>query len=149
MPNLDVTIVGAGPAGIDMALTLAKLVGIRYGVLKGDRVGESLRSWPAQTRFITPSFHSNTFGYAVNEASSPAMFTGGEHPSGKEYANYLSFIAEAHDLPVIGNCKVQKVEQFSKDGFILSTDQDELHSRFLNWVTGEYQFLVLAPFPGA
>lgn len=50
MHNLDVTIVGAGPAGIDMALTLAKLVGIRYGVLEGDRVGGALRSWPAQTR---------------------------------------------------------------------------------------------------
>lgn len=153
MHSLDVTIVGAGPAGIGMALTLAKLTGIRYGVLESGRVGESLRSWPEQTRFITPSFHSNPFGLAdlnaINEASSPAIFTGVEHPNGEEYANYLTFIAGEHDLPVVGNCRVLEVKQSPKGGFVLETEQGELHTRFLIWATGEYQFPDLKPFPGA
>ena len=56
MRSLDVVIVGAGPAGIGMALTLAKLPTLRYGVLEGGRIGESFHHWPQQTRFITPSF---------------------------------------------------------------------------------------------
>ena len=62
MPSVDVVIVGAGPAGIGMALALESVPGLEYEVLESDRVGESFRRWPAQTRFITPSFHSNPFG---------------------------------------------------------------------------------------
>lgn len=153
MRSLDVTVVGAGPAGIGMALTLAKLPGIRYAVLEGDRIGESFRRWPQQTRFITPSFHSNPFGLAdlnaVNEASSPAIFTGAEHPSGEQYANYLAFIANGHSLPIVSTCKVQEVRRTPHGGFVLATEQGELHTRFLIWATGEYQFPDLKPFPGA
>jgi len=62
--SLDVAIVGAGAAGIGMALALAKLSDVRIGVLEAGRVGESFRRWPAQTRLITPSFHSTPFGLA-------------------------------------------------------------------------------------
>lgn len=153
MRSLDVTIVGAGAAGIGMALALSKLSGIRYAVLESDRVGESFRRWPEQTRFITPSFHSNPFGLAdlnaVNEASSPAIFTGAEHPSGEQYANYLAFIANGQALPIVSACKVQEVRRAPQGGFVLATEQGELHTRFLIWATGEYQFPDLKPFPGA
>ncbi|CAM5208852.1 hypothetical protein CDEN61S_03806 [Castellaniella denitrificans] len=76
MQRLDVAIVGAGAAGIGMALALQKVPGLKFGVLEAGRVGESFRRWPAQTRLITPSFHSNPFGLAdlnaVNEPGSPA-----------------------------------------------------------------------------
>jgi len=153
MRSLDVVIVGAGPAGIGMALTLDKLPTLRYGVLEGTRIGESLRRWPQQTRFITPSFHSNPFGLtdlnAVNETSSPAIVTGSEHPSGEQYAHYLTFIAQEHELPIMEDCKVLRVMPAPEGGFVLSTAQGELHSRFVVWATGEYQFPDLAPFPGA
>lgn len=153
MRSLDVVVVGAGPAGIGMALTLAKLPTIRYAVLEGERIGESFRRWPEQTRFITPSFHSNPFGMAdlnaVNEPSSPAIFSGAEHPSGEQYANYLAFIAQRHELPIIDGCKVQQAVPGPAGGFILTTERGELHTRFLVWATGEYQFPDLAPFPGA
>lgn len=152
MRALDVVVVGAGPAGIGMALTLAKLPSLRWAVLEADRVGESFRRWPVQTRLITPSFHSNPFGLAdlnaVNDASSPAIFSGAEHPSGEQYANYLAFIAQAHDLPVVGGCQVQKVTR-APGGFVLATEQGQLHTRFLIWATGEYQYPDLKPFAGA
>ncbi|MBM5585454.1 NAD(P)-binding domain-containing protein [Burkholderia pseudomallei] len=153
MRSIDVTVVGAGPAGIGMALTLAKLPGIRYAVLEGDRIGESFRRWPQQTRFITPSFHSNPFGLsdlnAVDEASSPAIFTGVEHPSGEQYGNYLVFVADGHALSIVSGCKVEEVTKAPGSGFVLATEQGELHTRFLIWATGEYQFPDLKPFPGA
>ncbi|GAA0777459.1 hypothetical protein GCM10009108_13100 [Castellaniella ginsengisoli] len=104
MHRLDVAVVGAGAAGIGMALALAlqKVPGLKFGVLEAGRVGESFRRWPAQTRFITLSFHSNPFGLsdlnAVNEPSSPAIHSGAEHLSGPQYADYLTFVAKGHEL---------------------------------------------------
>ena len=145
-------IVGAGAAGIGMAVTLSKVPGLRYGVLESDQVGESFRRWPAQARLITPSFHGNPFGLAdlnaVSESSSPAIFAGAEHLSGPQYAGYLTFIADAHDLPVACGCKVQEAVPESGGGFRLETERGALRTRFLIWATGEYQFPELNPFPG-
>ncbi|TEA78700.1 NAD(P)/FAD-dependent oxidoreductase [Allopusillimonas ginsengisoli] len=153
MRQLDVVIVGAGPAGIGMALALQRIPGLKYGVLEGDQIGASFRRWPRQTRFITPSFHSNPFGLAdlnaVNELSSPAIHAGVEHPSGDQYAAYLAFIANGHNLPVVCRCKVLSVARLPRSGFRLDTEQGTLQTRFLIWATGEFQFPDLAPFPGA
>ena len=153
MRNLDVVIVGAGAAGIGMALELHNVDGLSYGVLERDRIGESFRRWPAQTRFITPSFYSNPFGMAdlnaVDPSSSPALFAGAEHLSGSQYADYLKFIADEAELPVACGCKVLEVNPDPDGGFHLKTERGELFTRFLIWACGEYQFPDLEPFPGA
>ncbi|CAM3859922.1 pyridine nucleotide-disulfide oxidoreductase [Kerstersia gyiorum] len=151
--KLDVLVVGAGAAGVGMAVALARLPGLRYGVLEAGDVGESFRRWPRQTRFITPSFHSNAFGLAdlnaVTEYSSPAIFSGTEHPSGAQYADYLSLLVARHDLPVVPRCRVQLVEALPGGGFQVRTQQGVLQTRFLIWAAGEFQFPELAPFSGA
>lgn len=153
MRSLDVTIVGAGPAGLGMALTLLPLPGLHWGILERGQAGESFRRWPRQTRFITPSFHSNPFGLADLNAISPysslARFTGTEHPSGAQYADYLQAITEGQQLPLVPQCSVEQVIPAPGDGFLLYTSQGELHTRFLIWATGEYQFPDLSAFPGA
>ena len=153
MQRYDVIIVGAGPAGLGLATMLAKLPDLDYTLLEGGRIGESLRRWPTQTRFITPSFYSNPFGLAdlnaVDALSSPALHCGEEHPSGAQYADYLSFIAQQHELPIREDWQVQQVALAADGGFIVSGEQGELHTRFLVWATGEYQFPERAPFPGA
>lgn len=153
IPTVDAVIVGAGPAGIGMALALERLVEIEYVILEAEQVGASFRRWPAQTRFITPSFHSNPFGLAdlnaIDEISSPAIFAGTEHLDGKQYADYLAFIAQAHELPLSENCQVHQVSALDEGGFLLATQQGELRTRFLIWATGEYLYPNLAPFPGA
>lgn len=153
LPSTDVVLVGAGPAGIGMGLALDRLGGLSYIVLEAHRVGESFRRWPAQTRFITPSFYSNPFGLAdlnaVDEFSSPAIHAGAEHPSGTQYADYLGFISQGNKLPVLSECPVHSVTISPDGGFVLSTHYGRLHCRFLIWATGEYQFPELSPFPGA
>lgn len=152
MQHLDVVIVGAGPAGIGMALELNNISGLEYGVLESDRIGESFRRWPAQTRFITPSFYSNPFGLAdlnaVDANSSPAICAGAEHLSGAQYADYLSFVAEANSLPIVTGCKVLAVEPNSEGGFHLNTEFGAIYTQCLIWACGEYQFPDLKPFPG-
>lgn len=153
MESLDVVIVGAGPAGIGMALALSKVPDLAFGVLESDRIGESFRRWPSQTRLITPSFNSNPFGLAdlnaIDENSSPAIFAGAEHLSGPQYADYLNAVAENYDLPVASECEVLEASVHPDGGFTLLTEKGELHTEFLIWATGEYQFPDLDPFPGA
>ena len=59
--DLEVIIVGAGPAGIGCALALQRAGLERLLELEADRVGASFRRWPAEMRLITPSFHANPF----------------------------------------------------------------------------------------
>ncbi|MCA0914828.1 MULTISPECIES: NAD(P)/FAD-dependent oxidoreductase [Halomonas] len=150
---MDVVIVGAGPAGIGIGLELEKLIDVEYVVLEAHEVGSSFRRWPTQTRFITPSFHSNPFGLAdlnaVEEASSPAIFAGAEHLSGEQYADYLAFVARTRDLPIVEGCGVRQVEPLEQDGFLLQTGRGPLRTRFLVWATGEFQYPDLTPFPGS
>ena len=152
MRSVDVVIVGAGPAGIGIALELNKIAGLEYEVLESGQIGESFRRWPSQTRFISPSFYSNPFGLAdlnsVDATSSPASLSGMEHLSGDEYADYLNHISNEAMLPISCDCKVLKVDPNPDDGFHIVTEHDELFSRFLIWACGEFQFPDLQPFPG-
>lgn len=151
--SYDVVIVGAGAAGIGMALKLQHIPALSYVVLEAGDIGESFRRWPRQTHFLTPSFHSNPYGLAdlnaISELSSPAIFCGSQHPTGNQYADYLAFIAETAMLPIEQHCPVNHVDRCKPAGFKLQTERGEVKTKFLIWATGEYQFPDLAPFPGA
>jgi len=153
MQNLDVVIVGAGPAGIGMAMELGKVPGLQFGVLESDRIGESFLRWPAQTRVITPSFYSNPFGMAdlnaIDATTSPASVSGAEHLSGAQYADYLKSVVDTAQLPIVCGCKVLEVNPDPDGGFLIVTELGELFTQFLVWACGEYQFPNLNPFPGA
>ena len=60
-PQLDVIIVGAGAAGVGCALMLTKTFGLDASrvllIERGETVGDSFRRWPAEMRFISPSFN--------------------------------------------------------------------------------------------
>lgn len=151
--TVDVAIVGAGAAGIGMGFIL-KAIGVkRFVILEKDQIGASFRQWPKETRFITPSFYGNPYGYfdlnAVTPASSPAISCDMEHPSGPRYADYLTMIATKHQMPIIEQCSVEDVLPQAEGGFTLQTRQGQGHAKLLIWATGEYQFPELRPFPGA
>ena len=58
----DVIIVGAGAAGIGVGIALAHAGVDNFLVIDRGSVGSSFASWPEETRFITPSFPSNSIG---------------------------------------------------------------------------------------
>ena len=61
----DVAVIGAGAAGVGVSVVL-KHAGIEnFVVLDRHRVGASFDSWPVETRFITPSFPTNSIGMPV------------------------------------------------------------------------------------
>ena len=78
---VDVIIVGAGAAGVGCALMLTKTFGLDASrvllIERGEGVGDTFRRWPAEMRFISPSFNNqgwtNSFDLnSVAHGSSPA-----------------------------------------------------------------------------
>ena len=85
-----VLIVGAGPAGLGVALALKKCGVSELLIVDARDVGASFQSWPAGMSLLTPSFNSNSFGLvdlnAIDPDTSPADLFKTQHPTGKHYA---------------------------------------------------------------
>ena len=82
----DVIVVGCGPAGLGVSIVLRHAGIENFVVLDRDVVGASFAAWPAETRFITPSFPSNSIGMldlnSIAIGVSPAYALEVEHPTG-------------------------------------------------------------------
>ncbi|GIW34967.1 NAD(P)/FAD-dependent oxidoreductase [Meiothermus sp.] len=142
MERTQVLIVGAGAAGLGVALALQRL-GLDLRIVERNVIGSSFRRWPGETRFITPSFTANAFGLtdlnALTPKTSPAYSLGQEHPSGVAYARYLRALARHYELAVAERTSVEHVRTFS-EGFRVETTRGSFEARFLIWATGEFQF---------
>lgn len=152
--SFDVVVVGAGAAGVGIGIVLRELGVERFTLLERTEIGASFARWPAEMRFITPSFPSNGFRLldlnAVALDTSPATGLQTEHPSGPEYATYLRTMAEYFQVPVRTGVEVQEiVRDQDRDGFIVVTDGGAVFSRFVVWAAGEFQYPWTNPFPGA
>ena len=162
-PDADVLIVGAGAAGVGAALML-----LEFGVDKsrivlverGEAAGETFRLWPAEMRFISPSFNqqgwTDTFDLnAVAHGTSPAYSLHEEHPSGAQYAQYLAKLVETNELRVRARTDVTAVRPVAKaaeggppafqvdvraagDGEGAATET--LTARYVVWAAGEFQY---------
>lgn len=150
--RFDVTIVGAGAAGIGMGAVLRDLGVTNFTIVDRHEIGASFLRWPQQMRFISPSFTGNAFGLldlnAVTFTTSPAYSLGSEHPTGAEYARYLQGVAELYQLPVQTGVDVEGVTARGGE-FRLRTTAGDLHSRFVVWAAGEFQYPNRALFPGS
>lgn len=148
----DAIIVGGGAAGVGVAIPL-KHAGIEnFLVLERRTVGASFAAWPAETRFITPSFPTNSIGMldlnSVAIGVSPAFSLEVEHPTGEEYAAHLRGVAEFFDLPVQENTDVLRVTKVG-DEFRIDTTDETLRTKHVIWAAGEFQYPQLGGFPGS
>ena len=115
-------------------------------------VGASFAAWPDETRFITPSFPSNSIGMldlnSIAIGISPAFSMRVEHPTGAEYAEHLQGIAEFFELPLKENTEVKNIEK-KNDIFTVNTNEGILNSKFVIWSAGEYQYPKIKGFMGS
>jgi cation diffusion facilitator CzcD-associated flavoprotein CzcO len=151
---LDVVIVGAGAAGVGCGVLLRRLGVKQFALLERYEVGASFARWPQEMRFITPSFTSNGFNLldlnAIALGTSPAYGLRREHPSGLEYADYLQAVAQHSELPVRTGVDVRQVRPLVEEaGFLLCTSRGPVHSRFVIWAAGEFQYPHRNGFSGA
>ena len=90
----DVVVVGAGAAGVGVSVALQDAGVENFIVLERFTVGAAFALWPEETRFITPSFPTNSIGmldlnsFAIGV--SPAYTMRVEHPTGQQYAEHLA-----------------------------------------------------------
>ena len=165
----DVLIVGAGAAGVGTALMLTKTFGLDPSrvllIERGEAVGESFKQWPAEMRFISPSFNQQgwTSSFDLNSiahGTSPAFSLHSEHPSGQEYASYLKQLADAAELNVRTKTELVSVKAVggkggsplfhaevrssgsSKNGSSKkgSATTEALAARYVVWAAGEFQY---------
>ena len=153
MSKIDVIIVGAGPAGIGIAAMLKDL-GIKHMVvLEREEVGATFSKWPKEMQFITPSFTTNFYGHldlnAVVSGTSPAYMLRKEHPTGKEYVQYLTDVSDYFDLPIVEHMNVEKVIHLGDSFRVHITGGKSIESRFLIWAAGEFQYPNMNSIPGA
>ena len=148
----EVVVVGAGAAGVGVAVAL-KHAGIEnFVICERHTVGASFVSWPAETRFITPSFPTNSIGMldlnSIAIKTSPGYSLEVEHPTGEEYASYLRVMAQFFGLPVRQNTDVVKVAKVD-DIFRIETTNETLQAKHVIWAAGEFQYPRLNGFEGS
>jgi len=152
MKEYDVIVVGAGAAGVGLGCMLLDVGIDNLLVIDRKGVGASFEAWPEEMRFITPSFPSNSAGFldlnSIAIGTSPAYSLQVEHPTGKQYAQYLQAVATHFELPVRTGIDVLSITELFP-GLILSTRQGSIRARHVIWAAGEFQYPHLDPFPGA
>lgn len=148
----DVVVVGGGAAGIGVAIAL-KHAGIEnFVVLERHAVGASFAAWPAETRFITPSFPTNSIGMldlnSVAIGMSPGYSLQVEHPTGIEFAAHLMGVAKFFELPVRERAKVKQITKVGSD-FRVETASEILRAKHVIWAAGEFQYPRFGGFVGS
>ena len=132
LESVDVLVVGAGASGVGCGLMLTRVFGLSNKsvllVERGDQVGTSFRQWPKEMAFISPSFNqqgwTNSFDLnSVAHGTSPAYSLHAEHPTGTQYAEYLTALSSAAELNVRHNTRcaltplASKVDELGTSGF--------------------------------
>lgn len=137
----QVLVIGAGPAGLGCALALQAAGVEDVLVLDQKGVGASFEAWPEQMRLLTPSFHSNAFGFAdlnaISPETSPADFLNTQHPSGREYALYLRAVVNHYEVAVETGVRVTGLCR-ARDHFVVATSKGPLTAKFVIWAVGEF-----------
>ena len=150
--EFDAIIVGAGAAGIGVGIALEHAGVENFLIIDRDSVGSSFISWPDETRFITPSFPSNSIGMldlnSIAIGVSPAFSMKVEHPNGNEFAAHLLDIAKYFNLPILQNTNVKNISK-EKNTFSLECDEVTLLAKNLIWAAGEFQYPRLDGFLGS
>lgn len=157
IPPLDVAIIGAGAAGLGVALALQRFGVENYVVLERESIGASFEHWPAEMRFITPSFPSNPFGCPDLNAIAPELAVAvnlkKEHPSGPEYARHLRDVVDSFGVSVREGVEVLGLEPLETPElghfFRIETRGEPIYAHFVVWAAGEFFYPRLNPFPGA
>ena len=147
----DTIVVGAGAAGIGAAIALMHAGVEKFFVVDRETVGASFDKWPAETRFITPSFPSNSIGMldlnSIAVGVSPAFSMKVELPTGQQYAQHLRNITTFFEIPILEHTNVNAIEK-NGDLFHLHFDEGTFMAKNVIWAAGEFQYPKTAAFDG-
>jgi len=112
MQETDVIIVGAGPIGIELAVTL-KRAGVDSLHFEAGQIGQTIFNWPRFTRFL-----SNPETLAI--AGVPTTSVGQDRLTGEEYLAYLRGVVRQFDLNIATYHRVVDIAA-DQGGFTVKT----------------------------
>ncbi len=116
----EITICGAGPIGLELAVALKRL-GRSYDHFEAGSVGETIRRYPKRAVFFSSPERIAIAGLP--------LVTGAERKATREeYLNYLRQVVLAHDLKIRTGERLLGIEPSSR-GFELSTSYRGEHMR--------------------
>lgn len=148
----QVLIVGAGPAGLGVALALKQAGVTEQLIVDAREVGAAFRAWPRGMSLLTPSFFSNSFGLtdlnSIDPNTSPADFLHTQHPKGQGYADYLDAIVDHFELPVRTGVSVASLRK-ETPSFCVETSEGPIHADYVVWAAGQFFHPRDRDFPGA
>ena len=148
---LDAVVIGAGAAGVGVGVALMHAGLENFLIVDRHRVGASFDLWPAETRFITPSFPTNSVGMldlnSIAIGVSPAYSLQVEHPTGRQYAGHLRGVAKYFELPVQDDTDVLRVAK-ADEVFLIDTAKETLRAKHIVWAGGEFQYPHRSVLPG-
>ena len=147
-----VLIVGAGLAGLGVALALKQAGVTEQLIVDAREVGAAFRAWPRSMSLLTPSFFSNSFGLtdlnSIDPNTSPADFLHTQHPKGHGYADYLDAIVGHFELPVRTEVSVTALKK-EISHFCVETSQGPIYADHVVWAVGQFFHPRDREFPGA
>ena len=130
--DIDVIVIGAGPAGLALGWEL-KRRGVSFCILeRGAQAGESWRRMPTHLKLVSPWKASWLPGFGVRRWSANHEVTRAE------YVDYLSAYAQTQELPVRNNVSVRAIRR-KGNRFALETSAGEMEARCVVSATGYFQ----------
>ncbi len=101
--HTSVVVIGAGPAGIDVALRLHR-IGVPMILLEGSELAATIRDWPPGTKMFSPQER-----VAVGDLPFPPELANREHLTREQYVHYLGAAVRDAGLSVLTRHKVASI----------------------------------------
>jgi thioredoxin reductase (NADPH) len=122
MHRTTVALIGAGPIGIEMAISL-KRAGVDYVHFEAGQIGSTIAWWAPQTRFFSSPERIAIAGVPF---STPTQDKG----TREDYLNYLRNVVEQFDLPIRTDHRVDDAARLDDGSFELSVSHRGGRSRW-------------------
>src|SRR5579859_5969729 len=139
----DVTIIGAGPIGIELAVCLQQ-AGVSYLHLDASQIGHTLTWWPRMTSFFSTTERLAIAGVHIQNNHQQRI-------TGEEYLAYLRGVIELFDLQIRTYEPVSSM-QATGEGFLISTrpqsGERQYHSRRVVLALGDMHWPNRLNIPG-
>lgn len=108
----EVAIIGGGPIGVEMAITLERL-NVSYILFEAAQLGDAFMKWPPETHFFSTPEHVALAGIPVHNLDQRPI-------TGEQYLAYLRTLVEAFDLNLHNYEPVTAIRPFPEQ-FLLTT----------------------------
>ncbi|HIP73454.1 MAG TPA: pyridine nucleotide-disulfide oxidoreductase [Anaerolineae bacterium] len=109
----EVAIIGGGPIGVEMAITLERL-GVDYILFEAAQVGDAFMKWPPETHFFSTPEHVALAGIPVHNLDQRSI-------TGEQYLAYLRTLVETFDLNLHNYEPVEAIRPYP-ERFLVQTE---------------------------